>query len=258
MLTVSVIIPCFNNQKSIARSIRSAMDQTYPINEIIVIDDASEDGSADIVRDLIAKGECSNLFLIENTVNLGSSCSRNIGWDAAKSSYVAFLDADDKWAPEKIYSQSQFFAQNSRFLVCGHLFGDLYSTFDEVAEGFNVISYGNLLFKNYFSTPTIMLRADIKYRFPENIRMAEDYSLWLDLAYNLGEIPKLNQRLAKCDKNFYGDGGLSGNMISMESAELSVLYDQYKYGRINLIFFTALAIFSLAKFSIRIIKILLR
>lgn len=258
MSTVSVIIPCFNHRNSIVRAINSALNQTYPVNEVLVIDDGSVDGSAELVKDLIDRHQISNVRLIKNPINLGSSYSRNSGWDSAKSDYVAFLDADDEWTVDKVSLQIQFFKKNPNFSVCGHIFGNLNSTLGKIGENFDLISYNRLLIKNYFSTPTMMLRADLKYRFPVNRRLAEDYSLWLDLAHNLGAIPKLNQCLARCDKNFYGDGGLSRNVVSMEIAEISVLYEQYENERIGFILLVILAIFSITKFIFRILKIFFR
>ena len=104
----------------------------------------------------------------------------------------------------------------------------------------------------------MIVRADLKYRFPENRRMAEDYSLWLDLAYHLGGIPKINQCLAMCDKNLFGDKGLSASLLKMEMNELAVIWNQYKENRIGICITFLLISYSISKYLIRLFRIIFR
>ena len=94
MSSISVIIPAYNAEKYIGEAIESALNQTRPAKEIIVVDDASTDRTAEIARSF---GE--RVKVLVNEVNSGPGHSRNAGVAASTGDYLAFLDADDKWLP---------------------------------------------------------------------------------------------------------------------------------------------------------------
>jgi glycosyltransferase involved in cell wall biosynthesis len=97
--TVSVIIPVYNGEKYLAEALESVLAQTHPIHEIIVVDDGSTDGSAAIAA-------CySPLVRVITTAHVGPPIARNHGADAATGEWLAFLDADDLWLPEKLQQQ---------------------------------------------------------------------------------------------------------------------------------------------------------
>ncbi|NEO92714.1 MAG: glycosyltransferase family 2 protein, partial [Moorea sp. SIO3G5] len=85
---ISIIIPCYNNQAFIKQAIESALNQTYPYTEIIVIDDGSTDGSLEIIRSF------ENSIKWETGSNQGAPAARNRGLELAKGEYIKFLDAD--------------------------------------------------------------------------------------------------------------------------------------------------------------------
>jgi glycosyltransferase involved in cell wall biosynthesis len=96
MLTVSVVIPCFNAEAFIGEALESVTSQTRRPLEVLVVDDASTDRSAGIVRSF------DGVRLIENPTNLGNVNSRNRGLQEARGDVVAFLDADDVWLPHHL------------------------------------------------------------------------------------------------------------------------------------------------------------
>ncbi|HWI27298.1 MAG TPA: glycosyltransferase family 2 protein [Stellaceae bacterium] len=98
---VSVIIPAFNRRHEISRAIQSALGQTRAPDEVIVIDDASTDGTADVVS---ALGE-SRVRVLRRPRNWGAAAARNVGIEAAQSDWIAFLDSDDEWDPRKLELQ---------------------------------------------------------------------------------------------------------------------------------------------------------
>src|SRR5882724_1442948 len=97
---VTVLIPAFNAERTIVRALDSVFRQAYEPLEVLVIDDASTDGTAEVVA---AYGR-SEIRLISLTLNRGE-CSVNEGLAQAKGEYVAFLDADDEWLDEKLKKQ---------------------------------------------------------------------------------------------------------------------------------------------------------
>ena len=96
---VSIIIPCHNAERWITESIRSALDQTYPHVEVIVIDDGSTDQSLNAIRSF------GNQLVWETGPNRGTNHARNRGFALSKGQYIQFLDADDYLLPEKILRQ---------------------------------------------------------------------------------------------------------------------------------------------------------
>ncbi len=98
---VSVIIPTYNREETIGRTIRSVLTQTFQDFEIIVVDDGSTDGTRAIVE-----GFCDpRIRCLRHEQNLGAAAARNTGIRAARGTYLAFLDSDDEWLPEKLSEQ---------------------------------------------------------------------------------------------------------------------------------------------------------
>lgn len=99
---ISIIIPAYNAERFIGRTLRSALKQTFGDIEVIVINDGSTDNTRLIVEEMALKDNRVRVF---NTVNRGVAMARNLGIEKAQGSYVAFLDADDLWHPTKIERQ---------------------------------------------------------------------------------------------------------------------------------------------------------
>lgn len=102
---VSVIIPTYNYSRFIERAVNSVLSQSYQDYEIIIVDDASTDDT----KDIVGKYNDSRIKYIQHNVNRGLSWTRNTGIKAAKGMYLAFLDSDDTWMPEKIEAQIEVF-----------------------------------------------------------------------------------------------------------------------------------------------------
>jgi len=100
---VSIVIPTYNRAHCIERALRSVQRQTLEDIEILVCDDASTDATTDIVRAYQAKDD--RIQLLRLTENQGAGAARNLGLKAAQGKYIAFLDSDDEWLPEKLACQ---------------------------------------------------------------------------------------------------------------------------------------------------------
>ncbi len=108
---VSVIVPTYNRANTIIRAIESVLKQTYENIEIIIVDDASGDNTAEMVKSVVD----SRIKIIRHETNKGGGAARNTGINEARGKYVSFLDSDDIWIPEKIEKQvDQFERADSR------------------------------------------------------------------------------------------------------------------------------------------------
>ncbi len=114
---VSIIIPVYNAEKYIREAINSALNQTYPNIEVIIVDDGSTDGTPHILGEYTPHPRIRILFH-ENRQNRGVSRTRKLGIDQAKGKYIAFLDADDIFLPNKIAIQVKALQQNPDVVLC--------------------------------------------------------------------------------------------------------------------------------------------
>ena len=120
---VSIIMPSYNTAPYIAESIRSVMAQTYTDWELIIVDDASTDNTDEVVN---TKDLSSKIHYLKNDRNRGAAYSRNRALREAKGKWIAFLDSDDVWAPDKLEKQIAFMTKN------GYAFS--YTRYEEMDE----------------------------------------------------------------------------------------------------------------------------
>ena len=113
MTEVSVIIPTFNRAQKVTRAVSSVLDQTFTKYEIIVVDDGSTDGTKDCLAQFRHQ-----VKYIHHPKNSGVSAARNTGIRASKTPFLAFLDSDDYWLPEKLAVQVKFFRLNLEAVAC--------------------------------------------------------------------------------------------------------------------------------------------
>lgn len=111
---VSIITPCYNGSKHVAKTIESVIAQTYTNWEMIIIDDGSKDNSAEIIQAYANKDK--RIKLIQQP-NGGSAAARNNGIRRAEGQYIALLDADDLWLPEFLQEQIHFMKENETICV---------------------------------------------------------------------------------------------------------------------------------------------
>jgi glycosyltransferase involved in cell wall biosynthesis len=255
--SVSVVIPCFRCSSTIGRAIASINNQTQKPAEVILVDDGSGDETLKILE-RIALEYPDLIKVISSSVNRGAASARNAGWASSSQPYIAFLDSDDVWHPKKIEIQYRFMVAHPEIVMSGHAHRELY--FDDRTQNWNVetwksksISKNNLLLKNCFITPSIMLKRELPFRFSEGKRYMEDHLLWLQIASSQSAIAKLSAELAAIYKSSYGASGLSADMWSMELGELQNYRQLYKCGSINFFLLLGLIIYSVFKFVRRLV-----
>ena len=250
---VSVIIPCFRCSLTIGRALSSVLNQLSMPTEIILVDDASNDGTLDALN-IWQQRHPALITVVSLAENAGAGAARNAGWAVATQPYVAFLDADDSWHPEKLALQYNFMAAHPNVALSGHLCSvqEDGETASLSESAFSVtpstIASFQWLFKNVFSTPTVMLKRDIPLRFTDGRRYSEDFLLWQEIAFSGREVVRLEIPLAHVHKHFYGAAGLSANLWKMELGELANFSQLRKKGSISFIMYAAASVFSILKF----------
>ena len=179
---VSIIMPLYNCQLFVSKAIESVITQTYKQWELIVIDDASTDKSKDIVLSYIDKDQRIQLLSNDNHIGLPSA-PRNVGLKHAKGRYIAFLDSDDCWLPNKLEKQLALFDEKKVAIV----FSD-YEKMDEngnrthrIVRAPSMVTYKDLLDSNYIGNLTgIYDRKLVGEVYLPNIHH-EDYAFWLSI-----------------------------------------------------------------------------
>ncbi len=179
---VSVIMPAYNAAAYIEQAIRSVMEQTYTNWQLLVIDDCSTDDTYAIAQRLAAEDD--RIRPLRNEHNSGVAVTRNRGLELSVGAYVAFLDSDDVWHPDKLAAQIQMAEREQAGLV--------YTSYAIVdADGqpckqpYTVperITFTDLLKENVIGCSTVLLSAAVAetYRFVTGF-FHEDYCLWLDI-----------------------------------------------------------------------------
>lgn len=256
--SVSVIIPCYNSSNTITRAVTSVFSQTVLPLEIILIDDASQDNTLEILYAIQAEHGEDWIKVIPFNDNRGPSAARNAGWEQAKAEFIAFLDSDDSWHPQKIEIQSGWMIKYPSIVLTGHPIAlsntkTQINNYSQQLVTSTSISKKKLLLKNVFSTPTVMLHREVPLRFDEDLEFCEDYLLWLQMAFYNGDTYLINLPMAFIHKSAYGEGGLSGNLWLMEKGELQVYKKLFKAAGINLLTYSMLTIWSLLKYIKRMI-----
>jgi len=217
---VSVIIPMFNAENTIGETIRSVQTQTYQRWELLVVDDCSTDKSRDVLREFILQDR--RIRLIESDYNFGGPARpRNIGIRNALGKYLAFLDSDDLWLPNKLKVEVDFLENsNEHFLVYSKSFiktnGKISGITPQKECSGKVFNRLYLEF-NFIACPTVMMlnkKGPGQYFFPEDQRFisVEDYVLWLSIARK-HKIGFIDEPLAIYV--LHGGGSLSGGFLKI-------------------------------------------
>lgn len=248
----------FNSAATIERALESVASQSLPPREVIVVDDGSNDLSVNIVEHWSSSR--IELKLIKHPRNLGPSASRNTGWDSATQKYIAFLDSDDAWHPEKLRIQTELMQGDPTMALIGHQYGTdkelRWSELPTTDLTVSKFSFRDFLVKNRLSTPTVMLRRELPHRFAADQRFAEDYRLWLEIVSEFGSASFINLSMTQLFKSTYGDTGLSSNLRSMYRGELHTFSCLHKNGLIRRPIMIVCMLWSTIKYCRRRLRLL--
>lgn len=254
---VSVVIPCFRCAATIKRAIASVAQQTQKPAEVILVEDGSDDDTLAVLRAL-AERHPNWIKIIALPENKGVATARNVGWSAATQPYIAFLDADDAWHPQKIEIQTSYMDTHPEIVLCGH--GHRIMERSAVLPDWKILAWKeqhipkwSWLLSNKFVTPSVMVRSEISQRFVKNQRYMEDHSLWMEVVCSGQRVTKLSAELVAIYKSSFGVSGLSAQLWAMEQGELSNYQHLYNENYINLAQWLALSVYSLLKFGRRLV-----
>lgn len=188
---VSVVIPAYNAEGVIQQALASVVGQTFRDLEIVVVDDGSTDRTEARAREALARSGLPHR-IVRRARNGGPSAARNAGVRLARGAYVAFLDADDVWLPEKLERQVALMEAHPHVRVCGcqatwvdengRELGPLFKDLPTLDPN----GWRRLLWECYIATPCAMVRrSDLgDSPFDQSLRIGEDRDLWIRLASN--------------------------------------------------------------------------
>lgn len=174
---VSIVMPAYNSEKYIADAIKSIIAQTYSNWELLIVDDCSTDRTVEIIQSF----HDLRIKLFFNEKNSGAAISRNWALREAKGKWIAFLDSDDTWAPEKLEKQIYFMESNgynftfTDYRICKN--GE-WMPYINVAP--DIVNKRKMYDYCYFSTITVMYRRDkIGLVQIADLKKNNDYAMWL-------------------------------------------------------------------------------
>lgn len=196
-ILISIVTPLYNGSLFLESTVNSVLSQSYTKWELIVVDDLSTDNSVEIIQSFINLNSRINLIIL--TKNSGTAVARNKGIEAAKGRYIAFLDSDDVWLPNKLERQLDF--------MQSHNYPFTFAAYDKVNESGDVfgcvgvpskVSYSDLL--KVCSVGCLTAMYDTEYFgkvYMPLIRKRQDLGLWLRLLKKTDYAYGLNQTLGR-------------------------------------------------------------
>lgn len=250
---VSIVIPCFNSQDTLLSTLDSVAKQTYKDYEVIIIDDGSTDNTKTLVKEFFENKDIIYHYIYQE--NSGVASARNKGIKSAIGEYIAFLDADDMWHPQKLEILLSIMKKYN-LNVLGHNYS-LKKIFDTVfnstipQERLIKKSFWKLLLKNFAVTPSIIIKRENCLLFDEKMRYTEDHELWLRMSL-VNAVYFLDLPLVTIGRTPMTKGGLSANKFKMRIGEMAMYVKLLKIDKRFIILLPFLLVFSVIKHIVRL------
>lgn len=204
---ISIIMPAYNAEKTLDYAVRSVLAQTYKDFELIIINDCSKDKTAELIQALMR--EDGRIRMLNNDKNKGVSVTRHRGVEVAVGEWLAFLDSDDAWVPDKLEKQVVLQRETgASLLFTGSSFINADGKkIDAILHVPERIGYRKLLKQNLISNSSVLIRKSL-YQKHESMgdNMHEDFTCWLkvlrsgEIACGINE-PLLIYRLSPTSKS---------------------------------------------------------
>lgn len=252
---ISVIIPVYNAEDTIGAALKSVAGQQAGEFEIIIVNDGSTDNSINEVY-AFKKAHPELRITIIDKQHEGVSATRNVGLRIASGNYIAFLDADDVWYPEKTIKQLSLFSNDVDLVGCLHRPENKQTNISKEADSIKHVSTKEMLFKNFFQTSTVIMKRRVLETtgfFERSISYGEERHYFLRASKTFSCV-LLNENLINYGngKRGFGQQGLSANLMQMEIGELKSLVYAYKTLNMPLFVCCNAIAFSLLKFLRRV------
>ncbi|KQP35807.1 glycosyltransferase [Pseudorhodoferax sp. Leaf274] len=227
------MVPIYNAEATLARALASVYSQTLLPSEVLCIDDGSRDRSEHVAAAFEHVGG-PPLRWLRMASNRGPAAARNHGIDAASQAYIAFLDADDAWHPQKLQLQLHAMQAQQLDLLGSHLCVSRTATWSPPplpAElPIRTVGLWRAMLSNPYHTSAVVMRRDPAFRFPETGALGEDFALWLHCIAAGWRSAHHPATLSAMFKESFGDAGLSRHLMRMQRGELAALIDIGKHG----------------------------
>ena len=256
---ISIVIPCHQCAETIDATVRSAINQTLKPLEIILVENGSTDETLHFLQSW--QNKYPNIIKVVAIEAIGASAARNRGVHLAYGEYIAFLDADDVWHPQKLELQLDAMVQDNA-VISAHSYQPIKDeSFDRgIIEGkaFKFIrhSVSDMLISNRTSTPSIMLKKSYFVPFDVRLQRCEDWKCWVEIMAVVDtSILFLPLTLAAGSKPSLGHGGLSANVGQMHIDMLRAIHFLMESKHISYLQGIFAILIECAKYPIRLIKI---
>ncbi|MPS32392.1 MULTISPECIES: glycosyltransferase family 2 protein [unclassified Salinivibrio] len=220
---VSIIMPSFNAAQTISESIESVLAQTYTNWELVIVDDQSTDSTWSLINRYAQSH--ANIHVYQNSDNCGAGVSRNCAIERAQGRFIAFLDADDVWEPNKLTVQVGVMLKNGYPFTYTHYTkfkgNQLLSTIKAPSQ----VTYSQLLYSNVIGCLTAMYDTSVLgKRYMPLIRKRQDMGLWLDILKDIPAAHCIPESLAK----YRIDTGMTANKLTVLSYQWRFYRDVVK------------------------------
>lgn len=222
---VSVIIPVYNGERYFARTIESVLAQTYSAKEIVIVDDGSRDTSQEVIARYLHH---SNVHLVTQK-NAGVAAARNTGISAAAGEYIALVDQDDLWLPDKLARQVEYLDAHPEIALVHsniHFIDEAGERIPDPEWAWVAPTFGQVLpelvKQNRICTCTVLLRKSVLEQvgsFRQELAPADDWDLWLRIAarHPIGFVDAVTASYRLHQENE------SRNLLKMQEAEIRVV-----------------------------------
>lgn len=219
---VSIIMPSYNSARFIKQSIETVLSQTYDNWELLIQDDCSTDNTIDVIRAYAAKDE--RIKYDVNPKNSGAAITRNNAIARSKGAWLAYLDSDDLWVPNKLEKQLLFMEEKQ----CSACFSR-YEHIDTEGKSLGVqakvkknVSHTDLLFHDWFGCLTLIYKQDLNHKiYGADVSKANDYALFLEVMKTIDFAAGLDECLAMYRIR---KGSVSRNKIKKAKPYIHVLH----------------------------------
>ncbi len=228
---VSVILPTYNCAHFLLHSIQSILSQTYHSYEIIVVDDGSTDNTKEVLTPFMQR-----IKYIYYHQSKGAHVARNLGIRSSQGKYIAFIDADDLWLPEKLQTDVEYLEMHSDISMVYSRHINIDNNGNKLDEGSRTrLPSGNIFIQlfseqNFITTSSVVVRKEVFGTtgiFDEQLLNCQDWDMWLRIAYHF-KVAGINKPLVKYRHNPHSLSKNRDNVLKYQKVIIDKTYNSFK------------------------------